>query len=355
MTPESILEYPHGEAPDAGKTLEVAPGIFWLRMPLPFALNHINLWLLEDGEGWAMVDCGLGNETTRAIWEAHFSGRLAGRPVKRVIATHHHPDHSGNAGWLTSRFGVHLWMAQAEYLTAHAIRDLGAGFSPQNIIAMFRRNGLTDERLESQSGRGGRFRSVVPEFPTTYRRLTDALVLSIGGRDWRVIMGYGHSPEHAALYCKELGVLISGDMVLPRISTNVSVWPLEPLGNPLRLFLESILRYAQLPARTLVLPSHGLPFRGLRERVAQLHEHHSLRLEELAEACATPRSAAEVIGTLFRRELDVHQLYFAMGEAMAHLHYLHELGQLSRETGGDGVIRYASVLSGPMISGELEE
>jgi len=168
-------------------------------------------------------------------------------------------------------------------------------------------------------------------------------------------MGYGHSPEHAALYCKELGVLISGDMVLPKISTNVSVWPLEPLGNPLKLFLESILRYAQLPARTLVLPSHGLPFRGVRERVAQLHEHHSLRLQELAEACATPKSAAEVIGTLFRRELDVHQLYFAMGEAMAHLHYLAELGQLSRETGADGVIRYASVSSEPMNSGELEE
>lgn len=340
MTPESILEYPHSEPPAAGTSIEVAPGVFWLRMPLPYLLNHINLWLLEDGPGWSIVDCGLGDEPTRGLWQEHFADRLAGRPVTRVIATHHHPDHAGNAGWLTGRFGVELWMAHSEYLTAHALRDSHAGYSMQNTLALYRRNGLDGERMASLSGREGRYRSVVPEFPTSFRRLTDGQSLSLGGRAWRVIMGYGHSPEHGALYCRETGVLISGDMVLPRISTNVSVWPIEPEGNPLKLFLESTLRYAQLPSRTLVLPSHGLPFRGVRERVAQLHEHHAVRLEELADACATPKSAAEVIGTLFRRELDVHQLFFAMGEAMAHLHYLYGEGQIDREDGADGVTRY---------------
>jgi glyoxylase-like metal-dependent hydrolase (beta-lactamase superfamily II) len=169
----------------------------------------------------------------------------------------------------------------------------------------------------------------------------DGDALQIGRRNWKVIMGYGHAPEHAALYCEEAGVLISGDMVLPKISTNVSVWSNEPEGNPLALFLDSLSRYAGLPATTLTLPSHGLPFRGLRERIAQLKEHHRLRLDELHEACDTPKAAAEVIDTLFRRKLDTHQLFFAMGEAMAHLHWLEHERRLERSLGADGVVRYS--------------
>ena len=191
------------------------------------------------------------------------------------------------------------------------------------------------------SERGNAYRRAVPEFPSSYCRLSDGQLLTIGGRLWRVIMGYGHSPEHAALYCESLGVLISGDMVLPRISTNISVWTVEPEGNPLRLFLDSLERYAALPAATLVLPSHGLPFRGLRERIAQLKEHHRLRLDEVVESCVSPKSAADIIPTLFRRPLDTIQMYFAMGESMAHLHFLHAEGRLERRIGADGVFRYA--------------
>jgi len=341
VTPESILQYPHAAPPAPGETLQVAPGVHWLRMPLPFALDHINLWLLEDGDGWTFIDCGIGDDATRALWERIFAGRIAGRPIRRLVVTHHHPDHAGLASWLTERTGAEFWMPQAEYFAAHAMREGSAGFGFDNIMAMFEHNGLAGEKLTLMQQRRSNYRSRVPGFPSVYRRLMDGQAHRIGGRLWSVVMGYGHAPEHAALYCEELGVLISGDMVLPRISTNVSVWANEPEGNPLALFLESLSRYAGLPATTLTLPSHGLPFGGLRERIAQLKEHHRLRLAELHEACGTPRAAADVLDTLFRRKLDAHQLFFAMGEAMAHLHLLHHDGRLKRSVGADGVIRYA--------------
>lgn len=340
MTPESLLQYPYPAPPSGGETREVAPGVHWLRMPLPFALDHINLWLLEDEGAWSIVDCGIGDDTTRALWDRIFSGTLAGRPVKRVFVTHHHPDHAGLALWLTERTDAEFWIPQAEYLAAHAHREEAAGFGFDNVVAMFTRNGIAGENLALLERRRSTYRIRVPGFPASYRRLMEGQVHRIGGRAWRVLSGYGHAPEHALLYCEELDVLISGDMVLPKISTNVSVWANEPEGNPLALFLDSILRYTSLPATSLTLPSHGLPFRGLRERIAQLQEHHRLRLAELHEVCDTPKSAADVLGTLFRRKLDTHQLFFAMGEAMAHLHYLHCEGRLEKVTGGDKIVRY---------------
>ncbi|HET7200621.1 MAG TPA: MBL fold metallo-hydrolase [Burkholderiales bacterium] len=344
MTPESILEYPCTTPPAGGETLQVAPGVLWARMPLPFALDHINLWLLDDeaaGEqAWTLVDCGIGDDATRALWERVLATRIAGRRVARLLVTHHHPDHAGLASWLIERTGAQLWMPQAEYFAAHAMREGSAGFAFDKVVAMFERNGLAGEKLALMQQRRSNYRNRVPDFPSSYRRLMEGQAHRIGGRGWRVIMGYGHAPEHAALYCEELGVLISGDMVLPKISTNVSVWANEPEGNPLALFLDSLSRYAELPPATLVLPSHGLPFRGVRERIAQLKEHHRLRLAELHEACESPKAAADVLDTLFRRKLDTHQLFFAMGEAMAHLHLLEREGRLTRSVGADGVIRY---------------
>jgi glyoxylase-like metal-dependent hydrolase (beta-lactamase superfamily II) len=340
MTPEQVLDYPLPTPPAPGETLEVVPGVRWLRMPLPFALDHINLWLLEDGDGVVIVDCGLATDATRALWEQIFDRELGGRPVKRVVATHCHPDHAGLASWLTERFGVPLTMTQSDYLSAHAWRDDAAGFTSESLVEFYRVNGLDDRRLSALAFRGNAYRKGVPDFPKRYARLVDGQALTIGGNPWRVVMGYGHSPEHAALYCGPLGVLISGDMVLPRISTNIAVQAVEPEGDPLKLFLDSLQRYAELPVGTLVLPSHGLPFRGLQERVLQLEEHHRLRLAELEEVCATPRAAGEVIATLFRRELDTHQLFFAMGEALAHLNRLVATGALARIDAADGVHRF---------------
>lgn len=341
MNPEQVLDYPHAAPPPPGETREVAPGVHWLRMPLPFALDHINLWLLEDGGQLAIVDCGLGNETTRGLWREIVARFFRGRSASRVIVTHLHPDHAGNAAWLTEQFQAPLWMSQADYIMAHAWRDQAAGYSIGQLMTYLANNGLKDERHAVLANRGNAYARGVPEFPHAYRRIMEGDEIQIGGRAWRIIMGYGHAPEHASLYCAALGVLISGDMLLPRISTNISVQQVDPDGNPLALFLRSLRHLVtQTSPDTLVLPSHGLPFRGMRERVAQLEEHHRLRLLELEDACVEPKSAAEVINTLFRRPLDAHQTFFAMGEALAHLNYLMHDGVLARMTSDDGIARF---------------
>ena len=341
--PDHLFDYPQRTPPAAGATFEIAPDVHWLRMPLPFALDHINLWLLEDGDGWSIVDCGIGNDVTRDLWEQVFATRLGGKPVKRVIVTHYHPDHAGLAGWLTKKFAVPLVMAQGEYMMAHLVHEGLAGTSNEDLLSLFRRNGLDEDRISQLATRGNHYARMVPDLPGSFIRIMDGEVLAIHGRGWRMIAGYGHAPEHAALYCESLGVLISGDMVLPRISTNVGVWGINPEGNPLKQFLESLGHYLDLPQDTLVLPSHGLPFRSMHARIAQLQEHHRLRLAELQEACIEARSAAQVLTTLFRRELDIHQTFFAMGEAMAHLHYLLVECRVTREKDAGGVLRYRSV------------
>jgi glyoxylase-like metal-dependent hydrolase (beta-lactamase superfamily II) len=336
------LDYPFPDLPEPGAALEVAPGVHWLRMPLPFQLDHINLWLLEDGEGWTIVDTGIGNAATRGLWEALFS-RLEKKKVKRVIVTHYHPDHAGNAAWLCERFGVELWMTQAEYLTAHAVRGAVAGYTSEAVLEVFRKNGLGEERRAAMATRSNRYAQLVPDFPHSYRRILDGDRVQIGARDWRAFVGFGHAPEHLSLYCKELNVVIAGDMLLSTISTNVSVWSVDPEGDPLRLFLESIARYRELPADVLVLPSHGRPFRGAHQRVGELQEHHKARLEDLTNSIhEKPGSAGDLLGVLFKRPLDTHQTFFAMGEAIAHLHYLYYAGRATRAIGADGVMRYAA-------------
>lgn len=347
MADSPPIEYPFPGLPAPGSATEVAPGVHWLRMPLPFELDHINLWLLEDeldgAPGWTIVDTGIGDAGTRALWERIFEACLDMRPVRRIIVTHYHPDHAGNAAWLTQRFGAELWMTQAEYLTAHAVRESLAGYTTEAVLEVFRRNGLAEERLGGMAARGSnRYAQLVPEFPRSYRRILEGDLVRIGGRAWRAIVGHGHAPEHLTLYCEALGVAIAGDMLLSTISTNVSVWSIDPEGDPLRLFLESVARYRELPAGTLVLPSHGRPFRGAHQRVAQLEAHHEARLAELEGALAGgPKSAGELLPVIFPRRLDVHETFFAMGEAIAHLHYLYYAGRIGRASGADGVMRYA--------------
>jgi len=334
--------YVFGEAiPAPGESIEVAPGIRWIRMPLPFALDHINLWLLEDGGGWTVVDTGYGTQVTWDLWLRHFEGTMAGRPVKNVVVTHYHPDHLGSAAWLVERSGAPFWMTLGEYLSGHAAHDDTAGFDRPTGIEFFRVNGLDTSRFPEKMKSGNGYSRGVPTIPTQYRRMMDGDKLSIGGHEWQVITVFGHAPEHAALYCASKNVLISGDQVLPRITTNVGVWGNQPESNPLALFLDSIGRFLPLPADALVLPSHDRVFRGLHGRIAELRDHHAVRLERLVEACAAPVTAHDVLPVLFKRALDDHQLMFAMGEAIAHLHYLQFRGQLKRETSNDGVRRFA--------------
>lgn len=343
---ESQLDYPLGDTlPAGGTALEIAPGVCWLRMPLPFALDHINLWLVRDArdgrDGWSAIDCGVATDATRAAWEQVFGGAMAGLPLLRVIATHCHPDHVGLSDWLCRRFDAPFWATTGEYGFARMMSAALPGVDGTAAIPHFERHGLVDPALrDKMAERRSYYPTLVPAVPHAYARMQDGDRIGIGAHDWRVLTGFGHSPEHAALYCAGLGTLISGDMVLPRISTNVSVFAVEPEGNPLQQYLDSLDKFAGLPADTLVLPSHGRPFRGLHIRIAQLREHHRARLAEVMQAAASPVTAVEIVPVMFRRPLDTHQLSFALGEALAHLHKLWYDGLLRRERGEDGVFRF---------------
>ncbi|WP_434660822.1 MBL fold metallo-hydrolase [Paraburkholderia sp. A3BS-1L] len=352
---EHQLDYPFADTlPEPGLAFEVAPGVKWLRMPLPFVLDHINLWLLRDEidgqQGWTVVDCGITDDTIKARWEQVFETQLEGLPVLRVLVTHCHPDHIGLAHWICAggekkRWDVRLWTTLGEYMSACVLASgNGSNAGGEGAARHFARHGVSDEAsLEQLRNRRNYYSNLVPALPGQYRRLREADTVTIGGRDWRVVTGYGHSPEHCALLCESLGVLISGDMVLPRISTNVSVFDMEPEGNPLGLYLESLGRYEAMPEDTLVLPSHGKPFRGVRTRIGQLRAHHDARLAEVMEACAhTPKSAADIVPLMFKRALDMHQLTFAMGEALAHLHLLWFAGKLKRTIDEKGVVRFSA-------------
>ena len=353
---EHQLDYPWSAPPVAGTVTTLRPGVHWLRMPLPFALDHINLWLLDDEidgrPGWTIIDCGVASDPTRAAWERLFDSVLDGRPVLRVIATHYHPDHFGLADWLTrggarQRWRAPLWMTFGEYAYGRLLSE-GGGASGERSAAHFERHGLSDPAaLEQMRQRGaGYYARLVPAVPPEFHRVRAADQIVIGTprarRVFRAVVGFGHAPEHLSLHCAASDLLISGDMVLPRISTNIAVHEVEPEGNPLPDYLGSLDHYLRLPAATLVLPSHGLPFTGLHLRVAQQHAHHRARLAEVLAACAEPRSAADMLPVLFRRQLDLHQTSFAMGEAIAHLHALWFDGSLVRTLEPDGVYRFAA-------------
>jgi len=348
---EARLHYPFGDTlPAAGESMEVAPGVRWLRMPLPFALNHINLWLLRDTavhhgdvvEGWTVVDTGIHSPATMALWEQVIATQLDGLPVLRVLVTHMHPDHIGLADWLCQRFEAPLWISATDYYVAR-LGILGpTAFGGARAASFFAAHGLNSPQAVAQiEARSHYYPSMVPALPMQYRRLMDGLDLPIGSTTWRCIAGYGHAPEHMALYCAQRKLLLGGDMMLPRISTNVSVFETEPEANALSLFLDSIDRFVPLDAQTLTLPSHGKPFVGLHERIRQLHAHHAARLNEVLVACrASPCSALDVLPVLFARAMDMHQTTFAMGEAVAHLHLLWFRGDLQRTRGSDGVYRF---------------
>jgi glyoxylase-like metal-dependent hydrolase (beta-lactamase superfamily II) len=347
---EAELDYPFADAlPEPGHKREIAPGIYWIRKPLPFALDHINLWLLRDRfdgrEGWTAIDCGIASDTTRDLWLQVIANELEGMPIVRILCTHTHPDHLGNAAWLQRQMPADrrppLWMTLGEYAMGRVLQAALPGTDGAGIVSHYTSHGLTDEvHLKVLGERSAYFSKLVPDMPLSYRRIVDGEAIAIGNDTWRVITGFGHSPEHAALYAERANVLISGDMLLPRISTNVSVHALEPEANPVTQFVDSIQRFNPLPDNALVLPSHGRPFRKLHRRVEQLREHHDARLAEVLVYCTTPRTAADVVPIMFKRPLDTHQLFFAFGEALAHLHALWYAGSLRRERDAAGIYRF---------------
>lgn len=340
-TSSDDLDYPVTGQPEDGHSREVETGLLWIRLPLPYRLNHVNVWAIDDGDGWTVVDTGLADSRTRGIWEDLLAGPLLGRAVNRVIATHFHPDHIGLAGWLTERTGACFAASLADWLFARALSaDSSAGLET-SMERFYRRAGLDAETLAAIVARGNSYARSVDTIPPTLTRLRHGDALAIGESMWRVITGGGHTPESVCLYRPQTPLLISGDQVLPRISPNVSVWPNEPDADPLSDFLASFDALLALPDDVLVLPSHGRPFRGLHRRLAALRAHHEERLAEIETFCRTPRTAAQVADRLFGGGLDPHQAVFAVGEAIAHLNHLIRHGTLERRDDPAGFDLYS--------------
>lgn len=323
--------------------IEVATGVYWLRMPLPFSLKFINLYLLDDGDAWTLIDTGLGDERTLALW-SEFDSQLQGKPIHRVLVTHMHPDHVGCAGWLCEQYNAPLLMSRGEYLQcAILLGDTGQP-APIEALNFYRRAGFDKAALDRYAKRFGMFGNFVKRLPRSYTRLKADDELTIAGQTWRVVVGSGHSPEHVCLWCEDKGIFISGDQILPRISSNVSVWPIEPESNPLGEWLDSCARLRDLlPADTLVLPSHNRPFIGAGPRLTQLIDEHVSRLDKLLELCTQPRRAVDVFSVLFKREIGASDYIMATGESLAHLHWLWFAGKLAVNDEPDGA-RYFTTL-----------
>ena len=338
------LVYPCGDAPEAGATRQVAPGIQWIRMPMPLALSHINLWAIEDGNAWTLVDTGLQTSDTASAWRQLLAGPLGGKDVSRIFVTHMHPDHVGMSGWLTRKFNCRLWMTRLEYLTCRTlVADTGRE-APEDGLRFYRKAGWDEDALEHYRTRFGNFGKMVHALPDSYRRIQDGECITIGEHQWRVVVGNGHSPEHACLYCPDLKILISGDQVLPRISSNVSVFPTEPDADPLGDWIASLEKIKrEVPNDVLVLPAHNEPFHGLHERLDYLLHSQENALDRLRQALQQPKRAVDVFSVLFSREIkpdDRSLLSLATGESVAHLNYLLHRGEAVKEEGADGATWY---------------
>ncbi len=341
--PAAALSYPF-EIPARGQTCEVAPGVHWIRMPLPFRLDHINLWALDDGVGWAVVDTGTSSDDNTRVWRELFALSTDARSITRVFVTHMHPDHVGMAGWLTRKFRIRLWMTRLEYLNCRALVAENGREAASDVLSFYLESGWSVAAVETYHKAFGVFGKYIHALPDSYRRIQDGEELRIGPHNWRVVVGSGHSPEHACLYCPELRVLISGDQVLPRISSNISVHPSEPDADPMRDWLDSLQKLKrEVPDDVLVLPSHNEPFRGLHARLDQLGADQERTFGRLKRVLQQPRRLVELSEALFGRaigEENIPLLHMATGETRACLNHLMNRGEVQRALADDGVHRY---------------
>jgi glyoxylase-like metal-dependent hydrolase (beta-lactamase superfamily II) len=338
------INYEFETRPETGETMQIAPGLFWLRMHLPFSLAHINLWLIDEGDSWSVIDTGVAVDECKSIWEQTFTDTMQDRPISRVIATHLHPDHIGCAGWLTDRFDAPLYMSRDEYLLARIlVADTGRA-TPEEGDRFYTAAGFEPDQLEHYHKMFGMFGRFVAALPESFHRLGDGDELHIGPYEWRVVVGKGHSPEHVCLYCESLNILISGDQLLPTISSNVSVFPTEPEADPLADWMDSLrMLKTRVPGDVLVLPAHGKPFRGAHFRLDELIAEHETVLEKLEILCAKPQRAVDAFPALFKSKINNNNLIMATGESIAHLNYLQNTGRMTVERDDNGVDWYSAM------------
>ncbi len=339
------LRYPNETPPKPDEAIEVAPGIVWVRLALPFRLNHVNIYLIADSDGWTMIDTGIGNDATIAAWTALFEGPLKNFKITRLIVTHAHPDHVGLAGWIVERFGCPLYMSQVEYLQSAYHQHRGSEERRLAQRLFFRRHGMNEDITEALLGRGQDYLKRVSVLPAVYHRLSNGDVISIGARKFKIITGGGHALDQVMLYCEADSIFLSADQVLSKISPNVSVWAVEPEANSLGEYLRSLASLGGiLKDDVLVLPGHGIPFYGVKTRIKQLADHHEERCQIIADACAdAAKTSAELVPIVFHKHvLDAHQTGFAAGELIAHVNYMLAHGRLKAIEQPDGILKFKS-------------
>ncbi|WP_120632508.1 MBL fold metallo-hydrolase [Ruegeria sp. EL01] len=336
------IRYPWPEPPASGEAVEIAEGVLWMRLPLPMALDHVNVYALDDGDGWTVIDTGLSSKKTRDIWETLMAGPLAGKPVNRVVVTHHHPDHVGNAGWFQSDHGAELVASRTAWLFARMLMlDVQESW-PTETLDFYRSSGMAAEVLAKRmADRPFNFADVVFPMPLGFTRIKQGDVIRMGGRDWDVHMGNGHAPEHATFWSRDDNLVLTGDQVLSSISPNLGVYATEPMADPVADWLEACERLQPLARPDhLVLGGHKLPFTGLPTRMRQLIENHHGALERLLNDLETPKSASECFAPLFKRTIRDGEYGLALVEAVAHVNHLHHIGAVTRTRRADGAWVY---------------
>jgi glyoxylase-like metal-dependent hydrolase (beta-lactamase superfamily II) len=335
------VHYEFDSTPERGETMRVAHGLHWLRMPLPFTLGHINLWLLEADDGWAIVDTGIHTDVSKDVWRKTIDTLMTEQPVKHVVVTHLHPDHVGCAGWLTDEYGIDLWMTREEYLLCRVLVADTGKVAPEEGVDFYHAAGFPPEALHRYQEMFGLFGKYVAELPEAYSRLQEGDQLDFAGHTWEVLVGRGHSVEHACFFDAERNLFIAGDQLLPTISPNVSVYPTEPNANPLKDWLQSLrMLKHELPGDVLVLPAHGKPFRGAHSRLDELIQEHLDGCDALVTLCKEPRRALDVFPALFKSRITDSNLIMATGESVAHLNYLVDAGDIQVERDADGINWY---------------
>jgi glyoxylase-like metal-dependent hydrolase (beta-lactamase superfamily II) len=338
----AAIRFPRSDPPPEGALSEIAEGVLWLRLPLPMALDHVNVFLLDDGDGWTLVDTGLMTRRGVALWEGVFAGPLAGRPVRRVILTHHHPDHVGLAGWFRRDRGAEILASRTAWLLARMLTlDVEERPSPE-ALAFWRSAGMAPEvYAERAAERPFNFADVVAPIPAGFTRLADGGVLTAGGRTWDIRFGQGHAPDHVTLWSRDDALVIGGDQLLPGISPNLGVYPTEPMADPVAEWLAACARFAAIARDDhLVLPGHRLPYLGLPTRLRQMAGNHEAAIVRLLDHLDRPRTAAECFGVLYGREIGRGEYGLALAEAVAHLNHVLLRGDATRELREDGAWVY---------------
>ena len=336
-----MINYPWDTPPAEGEAIEIAPGVLWIRLPLPMALDHVNVYVLDDGDGWTIIDTGFASKRTRTIWEGLLAGPLGGKPVTRVIITHHHPDHVGLAGWFVAQ-GAELCMPRTAWLMARMLTlDVQDSYPPETLH-FYLRAGMDPAVFDKRkSDRPFNFADCVVPLPLGFTRLVAGGAIKMGGRMWDIRMGNGHAPEHATFWCRDDNMVIGGDQLLPSISPNLGVYPTEPAADPVAEWLESCERFQNFASDDqLVLGGHKLPYTGLPLRLTQLIENHHGALARLLDHLKTPRSAGACFPALFKRNIGDGEYGLALVEAVAHVNHLYHLGQVTRQFNDEGAWLY---------------